>query len=399
MLKISKRVSDLKSETAFAVGVEATELEKETGKRVIKFQIGQPDFLTPENICYSGVKAITSGKHGYTPSAGIPELRMAVAKYLSKTRRVKISPEDVTIANGAKQFIGYTIAGVTDYGHGHEVIYPNPGYPIYEAETLWRGAVPVPLSLREKNGFNFDIDELGRALNSNTRLVILNSPQNPTGGVLSREELKAIAKIVLRYPDVWVLTDEVYSRLTYDHPFASIASVAKMLERTVIMDGASKTYAMTGWRIGFAANATLAKYFAKQITVAEGCANHIGQCAVVEALNGSQEEPERMREIFKKRRDFIVAGLNNIPGFACLSPGGAFYVYPNVTEACKIVGAKDADDFRKKLLYDAFVCVTADIHFGPQVPNDGEHIRFSYASSMEDIEEGLRRIRTYIESF
>jgi len=395
---ISKRMLGLKSETAFAVGVEAMAVEKQTGKKVIKFQIGQPDFRTPDNICYKAIQAIIDGKHGYTPSPGIPELREAVAKYYTRTRGVNVDWSDVAIANGGKEFIGYTIAAVTDPGQGHEVIYPNPGYPIYEAEAIWRGAKPVPLSIREKNNFNFDIDELGRTINDKTRLLILNSPQNPTGGVLSREELEAIAKIVLKYPNLWVLSDEIYSQLVYDKKFESIASVPGMQERTVIMDGVSKTYAMTGWRIGFAANKALVKHFGTQITVNTGCAGHIDQWAAVEALNGSQEVPERMAKVFRERRDIIVALLNDIPGVTCKTPGGAFYAYPNITEACKLVGARNSDDFRKRLLYEALVCVTADIHFGPQVVGDGEHIRFSYASSIEDIREGMKRMKEWIIS-
>jgi aspartate/methionine/tyrosine aminotransferase len=397
-MKISKRMQELKSETAFSVGVEAAAHEKKTGQHIFKFQIGQPDFRTPDNICYKAIEAIVSGKHGYTPSPGIAPLQETVANYYTRTRGVPIEAGDVAVANGAKQFIGYTIAAVTDCGEGHEVIYPNPGYPIYEAKTIDLGAVPVALPLREKNKFNFDIDELGRTVNEKTRLLILNSPQNPTGGVLSREELEAIAKIVLKYPELWVLSDEIYSRLVYDKKFESISSIPGMLPRTVIMDGVSKTYAMTGWRIGFAANKALAKYFGKQITVNEGCAGHISQWAAVEALNGSQDGANEMLRIFKERRDFIVDGLNKIPGVTCLLPGGAFYVYPNVTEACKIVGAKNSDDFRKRLLYEANVCVTADIHFGPQVPNDGEHIRFSCASSLEEITGGLAAMDAWIRS-
>jgi len=399
MPSVSKRITDLKTENAFVVGVETASYEKETGKKVMKFYIGQPDFPTPHNIQLAAIKAVVDGKHGYTPSAGIPELRQAVAKYLSETRGISYAMEDIAVANGAKPFIGYAIQCVTEYGKGHEVIFPNPGFPIYESQTLLNGAVPRPLMLYEKNKYNFDIDDLGLQMNKNTRLLILNSPQNPTGGVLSKNELLAIVEILKKWPDVWVFSDEVYSRLTYGTEFVSIASIPNMKDRTIILDGASKTYAMTGWRIGYAANKHLAKHFGTLITNTTSCPDHIAQWATVEALNGSQEVPEKMAEIFEERRDVIVKLLNEIPGVTCLVPGGAFYAYPNVTEACKTVGAKNSEAFRIKLLREAFVSVTADTHFGPQVPNDGEHIRFSYAASMEDIVEGMRRMKAWIESY
>jgi aspartate/methionine/tyrosine aminotransferase len=396
---ISKRITDLKTENAFVVGVETAAWEKESGKKVMKFYIGQPDFPTPENIQLAAIKAIVEKKHGYTPSAGIPELRTAVAKYLSETRGIPYSMEDNAVGGGAKPFIGYTIQCVTEYGKGHEILCPNPGFPIYESQALLLGTIPRALMLYEKNKYNFDIDELGRQMNKNTRLLILNSPQNPTGGVLSKEELKAIADIVKKWPDVWVFSDEVYSRITNGNEFHSIASLPEMQDRTIILEGASKTYAMTGWRIGYAANKRLTKHFGTLITNTDSCANHVAQWATVEALTGSQEVPEKMARIFHERRDVIVKLLNEIPGVTCLLPGGAFYAYPNVTGACKIVGAKDSEEFRKRLLREAFVSVTADTHFGPKVPNDGEHIRFSFAASMEDIIEGMRRMKTWIESY
>ncbi len=398
--EISKRITELKTENAFVVGVETAAYEKETGKKVMKFYIGQPDFPTPKNIQLAAIKAVVDGKHGYTPSAGIPELRQAVADYLQGTRGLSYEAGDIAIANGAKPFIGYAIQCVTEYGKGHEVLFPNPGFPIYESQTLLNGAVPRPLMLYEKNKYNFDIDDLGRQMNKNTRLLIINSPQNPTGGVLSKLELFAIAKILKKWPDVWVFSDEVYSQIVYDgRRFNSIATIPDMQDRTIILDGASKTYAMTGWRIGYAANKHLAKHFGTLITNTTSCPDHIAQWATVEALNGSQDAPEEMAWIFEERRNVIVDGLNEIPGVTCLVPGGAFYAYPNVTEACKIVGAKNSEDFRKKLLYEAFVSVTADTHFGPQVPGDGEHIRFSYAASMEDIVEGLKRMKEWIEGY
>jgi aspartate/methionine/tyrosine aminotransferase len=398
MPSVSKRITDLKTENAFVVGVETAAYEKETGKKVMKFYIGQPDFPTPDNIQLAGIKAIVDKKHGYTASLGINELRQAVAKYFSDTRHVKILPEDVSIAPGAKPFIPYAVLSTLDHGNG-EVLYPNPGFPIYESATELFGGRARPYRLYEKNKFNIDIDELGRQINNDTRLLVINSPQNPTGGVLSLDELKAIAKIVLKFPELWVLSDEVYCQMVYDSEFVSISSLPGMLERTIIMDGASKTYAMTGWRIGYAANKLLAEHFGTLNTNIVSCASHVVQCATVEAVEGSQSVPREMVETFHQRRDAIVQLLNAIPGVTCLLPGGAFYAYPNVTEACKIVGAKNSEEFRIKLLREAFVSVTADTHFGPQVPNDGQHIRFSYAASMEDIIEGMYRMKAWIKSY
>ena len=392
---ISQRTKNLGTEQAFVVLAEAEKLKSE-GKDIISFCIGQPDFMTPDNIREAGIRAIKEGKTGYTASAGILQLREAVAKYLSRTRNIKVAADDVVIANGQKPFIMYAIASVTDFGKSHEVLYPVPGYPIYESQIAAQGAVPRSLPLLEKNGFKFDIKTLAESINKNTRLLILNTPQNPTGSVLTKNDLIAISKILKKYKNVWVFSDEVYSRIIYNRKFMSIASIPGMRERTIIADGVSKIYAMTGWRIGYAANKILAPAFGRWMTNITACANHIAQHAAVEALAGPQKEPEKMVRIFKKRRDIIVAGLNSIRGIKCLKPDGTFYVWPNVTEACKICGAKDAEDFRKKLLEEAGVAVLADIHFGEKIRGEGQHIRFSFATSTENIKEGLKRIKKYI---
>lgn len=397
-MKISQRTRNLGTEQAFVVLAEVEKL-KTQGKDIVSFCIGQPDFVTPDNIREAGIKAIRDGKTGYTPSAGIPELRKAVADYFSKTRKIKVSADEVIIANGVKPFIMYAISSLTDYGRGEEVLYPLPGYPIYESQIVAQGAVPRPLPLFEKKGFKFDIKDLAKKINKKTRLLILNSPQNPTGSVLTRKELEQIAKVLRKYRNVWVFSDEVYSRIIYNTEFTSIASIPGMKERTIIADGVSKSYAMTGWRIGFAANKILAPSFGRWMTNITACANHIAQYAAIEALTGTQEPVEKMVKIFKERRDLIVAGLNSIKGIKCLSPGGTFYVWPNVTEACKIVGAKDSEDFRGKLLKEVGVAVLADIHFGPRIKGDGQHIRLSFATSTENIKEGLKRIKSYLERF
>jgi len=396
MPEISERTRNLGTENAFVVLKEVNELIGQ-GKDIVNFCIGQPDFDTPDYIKEAAIKAIRDGKTGYTPSPGIPELREAVAEYFSETRNIDVKPEWVVVANGAKPFIAYTILSVTDYGKGEEVLYPNPGFPIYESQIRANGAVPVPLPLLESKGYAFDVEYLESKITEKTRLLILNSPHNPTGGVLDKETMAQIADIVRRHENLWVFSDEVYSRMVHDGEFISIASFPGMQERTIIVDGVSKTYAMTGWRIGFAANEKLAPHLSRWVTNTDSCAAHPNQYAALAALTGPQDESERMMKSFKKRRDIIVEGLNKIEGIKCLKPGGAFYAWPNVTEACRIVGVKDSEEFRKRLLYDAGVAVLSDIHFGFKNEGEGEHIRFSYATSEENIREGLRRIKRYIE--
>jgi aspartate/methionine/tyrosine aminotransferase len=396
MLPISRRSQELGTENAFVVLGEVAKLQAE-GKDVVSFCIGQPDFPTPDHIRLAGIKAITEGKTGYTPSPGIPQLREAVASFFRRTRGVEVSPDDVVCGCGGKPFIGYTILSVVDPGEGHEVIYPNPGFPIYEAQIRAHGGVGVPLPLRESRGFNFDIDELRRKINGKTRLLFLCSPGNPTGNLLSREELTEIAKICAPYEDLWIYSDEVYCAFVYDGAFQSIATLPGMKGRTIIADSASKTYSMTGWRIGYAANTKLAPYFTRWVTNTDSCPPHPNQWAVVEALNASQAPSEHMRDVFLERRDRIVSGLNEIPGFKCLTPGGAFYVWPNVSDACKRIGVSSSEEFRKRLLYDAGVAVLSDIHFGSPVEGEGQHIRFSYASSLPAIDQGLRRIADFMK--
>lgn len=395
MTAISRRSNALGTENAFVVLAEVNELIRQ-GKDVISFCIGQPDFHTPTNIQDAAIKAIRDGKHGYTPSAGIAELRDAAARYMGEMRGLKIAPEHVVVGAGAKPFIAYAILCTTDYGSGDEVIYPNPGFPIYESQILAHGAVPVPLHLREARDFAFDPAELEAKLTPKTKLLILNSPHNPTGGILTKSDLQAIAEILRRYPNVWIYADEIYSRLLYRGEFASIASLPGMYERTIISDGASKTWAMTGWRLGFASNPILAPHFVRWVTNTDSCASHISQWAALEAITGPQTDAEKMRASFLERRDLIVGLLNQVPGTTCRTPGGAFYAWPNVTDACRMVGAKDSEEFRKRLLHEAGVAVLADIHFGARVPNEGQHIRFSYAASPDTIRRGVERMADFV---
>ena len=397
MPAISRRANELGTENAFVVLAEVSALQRQ-GKDIISFCIGQPDFPTPKNIREAGIKAINDGKHGYTPSAGILELREAAANFLNRTRRINIHADDVVVGAGAKPFIAYSILSTTDHGAGDEVIYPVPGFPIYESQIKAMGAVPVPIYLRESRNFSFDPAELEAKITPKTRLLILNSPQNPTGGIIPKKDVEAIAAILRKHPQVWVFADEIYSQLCYEGEFCSLTQFPGMIERTILCDGASKTWAMTGWRLGFAANKALAPVFTRWVTNTDSCASQITQWAAVEALNGQQDDAKKMRDSFLSRRNLIVGLLNKVPGVVCQNPGGAFYAWPNVTEACKLIGAADSEELRKRLLNEAGVAVLADIHFGPRVPNEGQHIRFSYAASNEAIEKGIARMADFIRA-
>jgi aspartate/methionine/tyrosine aminotransferase len=393
--KLSRRADSLGTENAFVVLAEVNALIRQ-GKDIVSFCIGQPDFPTPPNVQVAAIAAIHGGKHGYTPSAGIDELRAAAAKDMGARRGLDIKPDDVVVGAGAKPFIAYTIASVTDFGAGDEVIYPVPGFPIYESQIHANGAVPVPLFLRESRDFAFDPAELEAKITPQTKLLIINTPHNPTGGMLQPADLDAIAAILARHPQVWVFADEIYSRLAYAGTFDTLARRPGMLDRTVICDGASKTWAMTGWRIGFAANRILAPVFTRWITNTDSCASQISQWAAVEAVCGPQNAADAMRASFLERRDLIVGLLNTVPGVSCKMPGGAFYAWPNVTEACRITGCADSEALRKRLLAEAGVAVLADIHFGRRVPGDGQHIRFSYAAAPDAIRNGVERLDAFI---
>jgi len=396
MPEISRRAAALGTENAFVVLAEVNALARQ-GKDIVSFCIGQPDFPAPEHVQEAAIRAIKGGKHGYTPSAGIDELREAAARYLGRMRGgLPIRPQDVVVGAGAKPFIAYAILSTTDHGAGDEVIYPNPGFPIYESQIVACGAKPVPVHLKESRGFSFDVADLERLITKKTRLLILNYPHNPTGGCLSRKDLEAIAEILKKHPQVWVYADEIYSRLAYQEAFFSIAQVPGMYERTIISDGASKTWAMTGWRIGLTSNPALAPLFTRWITNTDSCASQISQWAALEAVTGPQDAAEMMRKSFLERRDLITKLLNDVPGVTCLVPDGAFYAWPNVTEACRMIGAADSEEFRKRLLHEAGVALLADIHFGARVPGEGQHVRFSYAASNEAIEKGVARMADFI---
>ena len=383
---VTEAVGRLGTEGAFAVLARARELERQ-GRDVIHLEIGEPDFECPPHVAEAGIEAIRAGQTHYCQSAGLPELRESAAAYLSRTRDVAIAPASVLVANGAKPLLFFTVLATC--GPGDEVVYPDPGFPIYESAIRFAGATPVPLPLHEERGFAIDPAELTALLSGRTRLVILNSPQNPTGAVVSGEDLAAAAEKILRTP-AWVLTDEVYARITYDADAPSIASLPGMLERTILLDGFSKTYAMTGWRMGYAVVPDwLVKAYSQLIINTISGVTAFAQAGAIEALRGPQAEVDGMVEEFLARRDLIVDGLNSIPGFRCHRPTGAFYVFPEIS-GTGLTGAQLAD----RLLNEAGVCVLAGTAFGGVGVN---HIRISYANSRENLTEALTRIRAFVE--
>ena len=369
---------------------------KRNGRDVISLAAGEPDFDTPLNVREAAIRAMAEGKTRYTNVDGIPELKAAVARKFKRDNNITATPEEIMVASGGKQIIFNALLATLN--KGDEVVIPVPYWVSYPEIVRLADATPVFAVADASTGFKLSPEALEAAITPKTRLVILNTPHNPTGGILRADDLDAIAAILDRHPRIWIYADEIYSRLAYDGAFESIATRPGLLERTVISDGASKTWAMTGWRIGFAANRALAPVFTRWITNTDSCASQISQWAAVEAVNGPQDAAESMRARFRERRDFIVGLLNRVPGISCRSPGGAFYAWPNVTEACRMTGCEDSEVFRKRLLHEAGVAVLADIHFGRRVPGDGQHIRFSYAASNEAIAEGVRRVDAFVRA-
>ena len=385
-MRLAEKMSRLGTETAFEVLAKARKLEAK-GKNIIHLEIGEPDFDTPRNIVDAGIKALNEGYTHYNPSAGIMELREAVAKEVSETRGIQATPEQVVITPGAKPIMFFCIMALAN--EGEEVIYPNPGFPIYESVINFIGAKAVPIQLREENDFRLDTDELKKLVTDKTRMIIVNSPANPTGGMLTKEDLKVIADIAIS-KDISVLSDEIYSRIIYEGNHHSISSFPGMQERTIILDGFSKTYAMTGWRLGYGVmREDLAVLIAKLQTNSNSCTATFTQRAGVEAITGPQDEVERMGAEFKRRRDVIVEGLNAIPRVSCKTPKGAFYVFPNVKEIGWEV--RKLSDY---ILNEAGVAVL----FGTSFGKFGEgYIRLSYANSVENIKEGLSRMEKALQ--
>ncbi len=387
-MHIAKRMSRLGTETAFEVLAKARALEAQ-GKKIIHLEIGEPDFDTPGHIKDAAADAMFKGYTHYGPSAGLPELREAVAQYYQKRRGITVDPATVVITPGAKPIMFFLMQAVVD--EGDEVIYPNPGFPIYESVINFLGAKPVPIKHREELDFRIDVDELASLITPKTRLLIINTPHNPTGAVIPPADLRRIAELAVKH-DLIVLSDEIYSRIMYDGAeHVSLASFPGMQERTVILDGFSKTYAMTGWRLGFGIfpNTEIAAHVARLQTNCTSCTSSFTQIAGVQALLGPQHEADAFTEEFRRRRDVIVAGLRTVPGVTCVEPRGAFYVFPNITGT-----GKDSRFLADYLLNEGGVACLSGTSFGAF---GNGYLRFSFANSVENIERAIAQMREAVE--
>jgi aspartate aminotransferase len=374
-------MANLGTETAFLVLARAKELEAQ-GKQIIHLEIGEPDFDTPDNIKEAAVQALRDSYTHYGPSAGLPQAREAFAAYITKDRGVPVTPNQIVITPGAKPIMFFTMLALVD--PGDEVIYPNPGFPIYESMINYVRGKAVPIPLEEEKGFNFDLDKFASLVTKKTKLCIVNSPQNPTGGVLSRDILEGIAELAMKH-DFWVLSDEVYSKIIYEGTHESIYTIDGMPERTIMIEGHSKTYAMTGWRLGYGVMPeSIAPEIAKLQTNSNSCTSSFTQIAGIEAYRGSQDGVTKMVKEFRARRDLIVDGLNEIPGVRCHSPKGAFYVFPNITGT-----GRTSKELEKELMEKAGVAALSGTSFGAY----GEgYIRLSYANSKDNIRKALDKM-------
>ena len=380
-LRLAERMSRLGTETAFEVLNQARALER-LGKKIIHLEIGEPDFDTPANVVEAGIEALRRGWTHYGPSAGLPELRQAIAEDVSRSRGVKVTSDEVVVVPGGKPIIFFCLLALAEAGD--EVIFPNPGFPIYESMIHYAEARAVPIRLREEKDFSFDVDELASLISDRTRLIILNSPQNPTGGVLSQQEIRDIAEAI-GDRNIMVLSDEIYSRLVFDGKHHSIMSLPGFQERTILLDGFSKTYAMTGWRLGYGVmRADLANHIARLMTNSTSCTASFTQIAGVEAVRGDQTSVDRMRAEFQQRRDAFVAGLNRIKGFSCRMPKGAFYAFPNITKT-----GWESKNLADALLEQAGVACLSGTSFGDFGKG---YLRFSVANSLENLNQALLQI-------
>ena len=384
-LRLASRMSRLGTETAFEVLNRARALEKQ-GKDIVHLEIGEPDFDTPSNVVEAGVKALRGGWTHYGPSAGLPELRQAIAEYVSRTRKVQVAPEEVVVVPGGKPIIFFSILSLVDAGD--EVIYPNPGFPIYESMINYLGGKAIPIHLQEEHDFALDIQELASRITDRTKLIIINSPHNPTGGILTRNDVTEIAEAI-GDRNILVLSDEIYSRLIYEGDHFSIMSLPGFKERTILLDGFSKTYAMTGWRMGYGVmRADLATHMTRLMTNSNSCTASFTQIAGIEALRGDQSSVDKMSNEFRLRRDAFVAGLNKIKGFSCRMPKGAFYVFPNITRT-----GWPSKKLADALLDQAGVACLSGTAFGAF----GEgYLRFSVANSLENLNKALARIEDWV---
>jgi aspartate aminotransferase len=384
-LGLADALERLGTETAFSVLARAKALERE-GRDIVHLEIGEPDFDTAPHVIDAAAAAMRAGMTHYCPAPGLDEFRESIARYFTRTRGVEIDARNCLVATGAKPFLFFTVLACCN--PGDEVIYPDPGFPIYESAIRWAGAVPVPLELREDEGFSLDPDRLESLLSPRTKLVILNYPQNPTGGALDRATVEAVAAILER-SEAWVLADEIYSQLQYDGPFASVTAFGSLLDRTLVLDGLSKTYAMTGWRCGFAAvPPALVEPLVRFFINSTSCVPPFVQLAGIAALEGPQDAVGQMIEEFLRRRRIVVDGLNALPGVRCLEPAGAFYAFPNVEDV-----PLPGDVLAQRLLDEAGVATLSGSAFG----RFGEgYLRISYANSEANLREALRRIGDFL---
>ncbi|HAD81701.1 MAG: aspartate aminotransferase [Candidatus Edwardsbacteria bacterium RifOxyA12_full_54_48] len=380
-MKFAAKMEKLKVETAFEMMAKAKKLEAE-GKKIIHLEIGEPDFDTPRNIKEAAKKALDAGQTHYGPSAGLPEHRQAIAQYYSQQIGVQYGPENVVVTPGAKPIMSFAITALLE--EGDECLVPDPGFPIYQSMVKFNGGVPVPLPLRESNDFRLDVNELKSKITKKTKLIIINSPHNPTGGILTRDDLKAVADIAVNN-NIPVLADEIYDRMIYEGQFESIAQFPGMKDLTIILNGYSKTYAMTGWRVGYGLMPVeLVGHMAQLMTNINSCTATFSQIACIEALKGPQDEVTAMMTEFKKRRDFIVDRINRIPKLSCRKPAGAFYIFVNIKQT-----GMDSRKFTDFLLNDCGICALAGANFGAE----GEgYVRFSYANTIENLAEAADRI-------
>ena len=383
-LRLASRMSRLGTETAFEVLNRARALEKQ-GKEIVHLEIGEPDFDTPANVIEAAVNALQHGWTHYGPAAGLPDLRQTIADYVSRTRKVPVASDEVVVVPGGKPIICFTMLALVD--EGDEVIYPNPGFPIYESMINYLGGRAVPIPLREERDFSLDVNELASLITDRTKLIILNSPQNPTGGVLTRKDIEDVAEVI-GDRNIMVLSDEIYSRLIFEGEDFSIMSVPGFKERTILLDGFSKTYAMTGWRMGYGVmRPDLAAQIARLNTNSISCTASFTQIAGIEALRGDQASVDKMNNEFKRRRDVFVAGLNKIKGFSCRLPKGAFYTFPNITKT-----GWPSKKLADALLEEAGVACLSGTAFGAF----GEgYLRFSVANSLDNLNKALAKIEAW----
>lgn len=384
----AERIKKLGTESAFAILARANALQAQ-GKSIIHCEIGQPDFKTPRHIIDRAYQAMLEGYTGYSPTPGYPQVREAVAEYVYRQKGVKADPEGIVITPGGKPVMFYTMLMLVN--PGDEVIYPNPGFPIYESCIRFAGGIPVPMPLLDVNDFRLDLEIFRASITPKTKLVIFTNPSNPTGGAFQKEDILQMAEILKDRPDIFILSDEIYDRLVYDGSVTSIATVPGFQDRTIILDGFSKTYAMTGWRIGYGVmHPDLARYMSRLMVNSNSCTASFTQMAAMEALTGPQDSVEEMKEAFRQRRDWLVEALNNIDGISCRLPRGAFYAFPNIESF-----GLSSKEFCGRLMDEAGVAAAWGSSFGSY----GEgHFRFSYAASLDDLKEAVRRLEKFTRS-